>query len=348
MIQGIGILPNDLIKIFDRFYQSKTEKQTEGTGIGLSLCRELAKILNGRVWATSEINEGSVFYLELPLLETFAQKEIIQEEAITATPILSNETPISTAQKFRPNILIAEDNPDLRQFLTMILQESYNVVAVENGQEALEQLSINNYQLTISDIMMPVMDGIELLTKVKTTKKLQHIPMIMLTARQSLDVKIEALRIGVDDYLTKPFREEELKARVANLIRNSQNRNTSAHTSSSQETPKVASVFDLEWLKTLENIIIENIDTSNYKLSDAATQMAISYRRLQQKLKAITGMTPKQYQRSIKLSKARQLLKSGEVATAQEAMYRIGLENYFHFAKIYKAEFGITPGEELK
>jgi signal transduction histidine kinase/DNA-binding response OmpR family regulator/ligand-binding sensor domain-containing protein len=370
---GIGILPNDLIKIFDRFYQTTSGKDAamqrlNGTGIGLSLCRELAKVLKGRVWATSQINQGSIFYLELPLVETFAIKENTQEDE-TIISVISEKTPISTAQKFRPNVLIVEDNPDLRQFLTIILQEDYNVEAVENGKEAVERLTVDgaryranntpmqdrdpqpathNLQLIISDIMMPVMDGIELLTKVKTTKELQHIPMIMLTARQSLDVKVEALRIGVDDYLTKPFKEEELKARVANLIRNSQNRNTEAKASNSKETQKTISAVDLEWLKTLEQILVENIGISNYKLSEAAAQMTISYRRLQQKLKAITGLTPKQYQRSIKLSKARELLKSGDVATAQEVMYQIGFENYFHFAKMYKEEFGITPGEELK
>ena len=362
---GIGILPNDIIKIFDRFYQSKTEKQAEGTGIGLSLCRELAKVLNGRVWATSEINKGSTFYLELPLVETFAQKEIISEETIRVAPILSNEAPISTAQKFRPNILIAEDNPDLRQFLTMILQEDYNVIAVENGKEAVQQLAVGSWQtvksgalptastatahcqLIISDIMMPVMDGIELLTKVKTTKEFQHIPMIMLTARQSLDVKIEALRIGVDDYLTKPFREEELKARVANLIKNSQSRTIPIEVSK-QKTIQPISAADLEWLKELEQIIVENIKTPNFKLADAAIQMTLSYRRLQQKLKIITGLSPKQYQRSIKLAKARELLKSGKITTVQEAMYEIGFENNYHFSKIYKEEYGIKPIEELR
>ena len=364
---GIGILPNDLIKIFDRFYQTKKNNQQQGSGIGLSLCRELAKVLNGRVWVTSQIDQGSNFYLELPLVETFAPKEVIQEEEENsiAIPISSNQVAISTAQKFRPNILIVEDNPDLRQLLTMILQEDYNVVAVENGKEAIQQLAVSSKQLgnsgalptvseatahcqlIISDIMMPVMDGIELLNRVKNDKKLQHLPMIMLTARQSLDVKIEALRIGVDDYLTKPFKEEELKARVANLIRNSQNRHLVEESPETIKAVKPISQADLKWLEEVENIILNHIAEPNYKLVQTAEELNLSYRRLQQKVKAITGLSLKQYQRSIKLSKARTILKSGEVRTVSEVLYQVGFDNHNYFSKLYKAEYGIMPTEEL-
>lgn len=349
---GIGILPNDLIRIFDRFYQARRDvalQRLYGTGIGLALCRELAKVLNGKVWATSEIDKGSIFYLELPFVETFAVKTPIQEENFIPTPVILNETTHSTAQKFRPNILIAEDNPDLRAYLAMILQTDYNVEVVENGQEALERLTTNRQpSLIISDIMMPVMDGIQLLEKVKNTKEFQHIPMIMLTARQSLEVKVEALRIGVDDYLTKPFREEELKARVANLIRNSQNRMNEDSRFSTNEKSKSISAPDLVWLKEIEKILEENINNSNFKISDVANQMALSPRRLQQKIKEITGLTPKQYQRSIRLNKARTILKSGQVRTISEAMYQIGLDNRSYFSKIYLEEFGIKPSQELK
>ena len=377
---GIGILPNDLIKIFDRFYQTKKNNQQQGSGIGLSLCRELAKVLNGKVWVTSQIDQGSTFYLELPLVETFALKEKeVLEEAIT--PIITTNIPKKAiAQSFRPNILIVEDNADLRQLLTMILQEDYNVIAVENGAEALaelqaclprhdrqvagyelrvdstvssnhsganSQLATRNPQLIISDIMMPVMDGIELLNRVKNDKKLQHIPMIMLTARQSLEVKIEALRIGVDDYLTKPFKEEELKARVANLIRNSQNRHLVEEKSETIKAVKSISQADLKWLEEVENIILNHIAEPNYKLVQTAEELNLSYRRLQQKVKAITGLSLKQYQRSIKLSKARAILKSGKVQTVSEVLYQIGFDNHNYFSKLYKAEYGIMPTEEL-
>ena len=323
---GIGVLPNDLTKIFDRFYQTNKDNQQEGTGIGLSLCQELAKVLKGSVWATSNTDsnnssKGSIFYLELPFVETFAPKEVIPEENHIPAPLVLPKKTTSITQQFRSNILVVEDNSDLRTYLSMILKEDYNVEVVENGKEALERLTVDGEQLTesnrppstvhrlpsliISDIMMPIMDGIQLLEKVKSTKELQRIPMIMLTARQSLEVKLEALRIGVDDYLTKPFREEELKARVANLIRNRQNRyNQDDDISTTHQLAKVTSAPDLVWLKELEGVLTKNISNSNFKISDAADKIAISPRRLQQKIKEITGLTPKQYQRSIRLNKS--------------------------------------------
>ena len=347
---GIGILPSDLIKIFDRFYQTKNTKQ-QGTGIGLSLCRELAKVLGGSVWATSKIEKGSIFYLELPLVETFAQKIAVEEEIVAITPIpeiIPKEN--SLTKSFRPTLLIVEDNADLRNYLILLLKEEYNIFAVENGQLALDYLKRATPNLIISDIMMPVMDGIELLTNIKQTPALQQIPMILLTARQSLDVKIEALRIGVDDYLTKPFKEKELKARIANLIKNSQNRTNIQPVGKSTQkinTAKSASTADLKWLEKIEQIILANLSKPNYKLSDTATEMAVSYRRMQQKIKTITGLTPKQYQRSIKLNRARQLLKSGAFQTVTEVMYQLGFEHHHYFSKIYKEEFGIMPSEEL-
>ena len=196
---------------------------------------------------------------------------------------------------------------------------------------------------------MPVMDGMELLSRAKGEETLKHIPIIMLTARQSVDVKLEALRIGVDDYLTKPFREEELKARVANLIKNSQNRALLIPSKSSENSTKpTASPFDLQWLQEIEILLLENVDNPKFKLTDIAPQMNLSYRRLQQKIKFITGLTLKSYQRSIKLAKAREVLKSGTVRTVKEVMYSVGFEQYSHFSKLYEAEFGIKPIEDLK
>lgn len=369
---GIGILPSDLTKIFDRFYQTQKGSQQEGVGIGLSLCREFAKVMDGRVWATSEIGKGSIFYLELPLVETFAlKKEREEENKSISIAQLSNKAEDSISNTFRPSILVVEDNLDLRQFLVMILKNNYNVEAVENGQEAWKRLANNlkkpfgemtavppsttvqpNHRLPsiiISDIMMPVMGGIELVTKIKTNKKLQHIPIILLTARQSLAIKIEALRIGVDDYITKPFKETELIARVANLIKNSQARMALiGNEGSEKKPPKVVSDTDLVWLKKLEQIFIANIGNTDFKISDAASQMEISPRRLQQKIRQITGLTAKKYQRTILLNSARSLLKSENIDTVSEVMQKIGFYNRDYFTKIYLEEFGVKPIDELK
>ena len=247
----------------------------------------------------------------------------------------------------QPTILVVEDNTDLRQYINLLLSDSYQVVAVEHGEAALEYLeSAEKPALIVSDLMMPIMDGLELLKQLKTREDWCLIPVIILTARQSTEVKIDALRIGVDDYLTKPFKEEELLVRISNLIQKRQYLQQSPPTNEAPEEESIAPV-DLEWLKSLEEIIVDQLSNPKFKLSEAAMAMNMSYRRLQQKLKAITGLTPKQYQRSIKLAKARTLLKSGKFQTVTEVIYQLGFDNHHYFSKLYKEEFGIMPSEEL-
>ncbi|MEM1324067.1 MAG: DNA-binding response regulator [Bacteroidota bacterium] len=234
------------------------------------------------------------------------------------------------------------------------MQSNYQVQTAEHGQAALDWLKAEDRPLPallLSDIMMPIMDGIELLTAVKGDDQLRHIPMIMLTARQSMDVKLDALRIGVDDYLTKPFNEKELITRVGNLIANNQNRYLptpgTAVKQKGKATPQLSAI-DLQWLETVEHLIVEHIANPSFILKDIAPLINMSYNGFQQKIKKISGLTPKQYQRSIKLNKARQILKSGKVKTVSEVLYQLGFENHYHFSKIYKQEFGIMPSDELR
>ena len=343
---GTGIATEHLERIFERFYQVNGTNQQNGSGIGLALCKELAEILNGRVWAKSTIGQGSTFYLELPFVESevpavvqLPQTSAGIENGQLVQQLVSRKMEGTITQG--PTILVVEDNADLRAYLEFILQDHYQVTAVEHGKAALAHLETQGRPaLIVSDIMMPVMDGLELLATVKDSDDWRSIPMIMLTANQSKEVKFEALRIGVDDYLSKPFKEEELLVRISNLLRNYQDSGVAT-------TTKEVTANDLRWLQQLEAILLQHIASPNFKLVDAATTMNISYRRLQQKLKALTGMTPKRYQRSIKLAKARELLKSGQFETVTEVMYQLGFDNLHYFSKLYKEEFGVKPIEEL-
>ena len=193
---------------------------------------------------------------------------------------------------------------------------------------------------------MPIMDGFDFLQHIKKDDNLRHIPTIMLTARQNMDVKLEALRIGVDDYLTKPFNDQELVTRVKNLIENSKNRFET--TRNIEENTSKISANDLKWLKEVEQVILENISKTDFILSDVAPKVNMSYSGFRQKVKKITGLSPKQYERSIKLNRAREILKSGTVATVSEVLHQIGLDNHYHFSKLYKNEFGIMPSDELE
>lgn len=348
---GMGIPKEELSKIFDRFYQVKSENYIGGSGIGLALCKELAEIQNGKIWATSEIGKGSIFYLQLPFKETYAtiETEIIETAAIEKTSKIESKHHLQT-------LLIVEDNHDLRQYMQLLLSEKYNIVTAENGLDALRQLKIKNSELginpspslIISDIMMPEMNGMELLKTLKSDDNFRQTPVIMLTAQNLSEVKIEALRIGVDDYLTKPFKEAELIARIENLIDNAQQRTEQLPNSKATKKQPNISEADLVWLKTVEQKILDNLTNSNFKLQDLAADLFISMRTLQQKIKAITGLTPKQYERKIKLHEARKIIHSGTVKTVSELTYQLGFEDQHYFSKIYKKEFGVTPREILK
>ncbi|MEM9546200.1 MAG: response regulator [Bacteroidota bacterium] len=353
---GLGIPNDELEMIFDRFYQSSNSIDKSGSGIGLALCRELAKILQGKVWAESRIGEGSSFYVELPLVESFAVKT--KEEIVPITDEIVVPKPQNTPESTKATVLIVEDNFDLRQYITTILQEDYQIKTAEHGEDALEQLGVENSEsqngktyikpdLILTDIMMPIMDGLEFLQHLKKEDHLRHIPTIMLTARQSLDMKLDALRIGVDDYLTKPFNDQELVTRVKNLIENSKNRIVADPVNGEEDISRI-STNDLKWLLEVEQVILKNISKTDFILSDVAPQVNMSYSGFRQKVKKITGLSPKEYERTIKLNKAREILKSGTVTTVSEVLHQIGLDNHYHFSKLYKKEFGVMPSDELK
>ena len=363
---GIGIRAEELKKVFDRFYQITNNNEAEnlnqnGTGIGLALCQELAKVMEGKVWVTSEIGQGSTFFLEIPLIETFsaaAAEATFEAKTIVENTTIKENNPINHVLK--PTILIVEDNTDLRNYIASIL-EDYYIIMAKNGKDALEQLMENNHpsklpstihhlpSLIISDIMMPEMDGMELLKAIKSNDRLKQIPMIMLTARQSMEVKLDSLRIGVDDYITKPFKEEELLVRVSNLIKNSQSRLVATIDAATENAilPKgVLSAVDTEWLKEVENLIIENISNSEINIAMLSEKLSITPRRFQQKIKQLTGLTPKKYQRNIQLEIARRHIKSGKYPTIAEVSYAVGIDRPRYFLQIYKKHFGVSPSAE--
>ncbi len=346
---GPGILPEDLERVFERFYQSAQNEKAGGTGIGLALCRELAGLMEGRVWAESEPGHGSTFFLQLPLVETFghlpATSETPEVETIVAAPA------IEPGNGSGETILVVEDNASLLAFIKIIL-ENYRVITAENGQAALEKLSENpDVSLIISDIMMPVMDGFELLRELKAHDDFWHIPVIMLTARQKMETKLEALRIGVDDYMVKPFQEAELLARVDNLIKNNRGRLEAKTAGKADAAPQPAgeklSAADLKWLSEVEKIILENIGNTQFSIGQLAYDLAMSTRRFQQKIKAVTGLTPKEYQREIQLEYARRLLENGDCRSVSEVSYRVGFKDAHYFSSLFQKRYGKLPSDYL-
>ncbi len=366
---GRGIHPDDLPFVFDRFYQgSQLNMSLEGgTGIGLSLSRDLALVMHGDIIAHSKLGEGSVFTLTLPKTEVIGddnkagsvhvgpEEEIPQAYSLTHTeedsvlPVVGQKLKVDL-----PGILIVEDNLSLREYLTILLSEKYTVTAVMNGNEAISYLTKSSDpkakpDLIITDIMMPVMDGFILLEKLKSDPSLQTIPVVMLTARIGNEDRLRALRIGVDDYLTKPFEEEELLARIKNLLTNAMMRKqtTKMEEISAGNIPIIQSKEDAEWLVRLENESLLQVANPAFTIDHLADRMHISRAQFFRRVQFLTGMSPLQYIQAIKYNYARSLLEQRIVSSVKAAAAAIGVSKVQYFSEQFKERFGKSPSEYL-
>ena len=352
---GRGIHAEDLPNVFNRFFQSSINKKAEGgLGIGLALSMESVQLMKGEMWAKSHINEiktGSTFYLQFPkkeiikMITTEEQVIINDEKKLITTPISFTENKSTEVKE--ETILIVEDNYDLRDYLSFILLPHYNIITAENGQEGLEKLAITNCQLILSDVMMPIMDGFDFLEKVKANDRTRGLPFIMLTARAESQTRLNALRIGVDDYLIKPFNEEELLVRVKNLIANYKERKIfiaeESHDENSALLEPIISAPDQQWLEQAEKLILKEMGNGVFSNDYLADLLSISRDTLYKNIKIFTGLTPTKYARLIRLQKAKTLLAQGK--SVKEVSYEVGFQKPEYFSKLFKKEFGKLPSE---
>lgn len=366
---GPGIHPDDLPHVFDRFFQtSRPDKPAEGgTGIGLNLCQEYARLFGGTIKVESPISggsAGSIFRVEFPvkLVDRDGETTVApiarrghpaHDEAEVSPLVGASETPRST----KPTILVVEDNLDLQDYVRSILQEKYHVVTAEHGQAALDGLRVEGPlpstlhplpSLILSDLMMPVMDGYQLLERLKSDDATCHIPVIMLTARAEAQDKLKALRIGVDDYLTKPFDEEELLARIENLLKNQKARQAEA---SSEAEPASAALLlsqpDREWLETFEAYVQKHFSSDILSVSALAHEFAMSESTLLRQLKRLTGLSPIQYLQEVRLDEARRLLETRACDSIAEVASKVGYEDARSFARSFRQRFGRLPSEMM-
>lgn len=342
---GRGIHPNDLPHIFDRFYQSRQpDAPTEGgTGIGLSLCKELTVLLGGTISVQSTLGQGSTFVVRLPRREVLAEPEVLPEVAKSPVPIAASGS-----------LLVVEDNPNLRSYVCQILRKSCTVAEAEHGKAALEYLQKADKlpDLIISDVMMPVMDGFQLLEILKTDSRYCQIPVVMLTARADMPDKLRALRIGVDDYLLKPFEEEELLARIHNLLNNDRRRREAK----AEETPTATapatarpalSQPDLVWLANFEQMVQQYLANPDCTTDELADAMAMSRSTLIRQVRRLTGLSPAQYLDEARFFHARSLLETRTVDTVKAAAYQSGFLQVEHFSRSFMQRFGKYPSAYL-
>ncbi|MEY3368656.1 MAG: hypothetical protein RI973_1811 [Bacteroidota bacterium] len=354
--QGPGIHPDDLPRIFDRFFQSSrpATQAKGGSGIGLALCRELAQLLNAGLWAETEPGKGSSLFFKMPKIlpaEAIAGGQpAMPVEKESRTDAISGNLLLKQDKKVAPEratILLVEDNGDLREYIRIQLEEEYNLQMAENGKIAWDLLqSAAAPDLVITDLMMPEMDGAELLNLIKADDLLRHVPVIVLTARTDVQVKLDMLRIGVDDYLSKPFLEEELRVRIRNLLRHYRLR-VHQHAETEREEQvfekPVISAADADWLATVEKHFQHHQSESDFNMDRLAADLAISERQLRRRLTQLTGLSPNLYLRELRLQTARDYLQQGKYRTVKETSIAVGFSKVAHFSRLYQERFGILP-----
>jgi signal transduction histidine kinase/DNA-binding response OmpR family regulator len=355
---GVGIPKERIDKIFDRFYQvdGSHTRESEGTGIGLALTKELVELHKGKIKVESKEEEGTTFTVLLPLgkehlkPEEIVEKEIQEEttETIEETELISEiesrkeKTDIDVLlDTDKPLLLIVEDNSDVRKFIISHLEEDYRIQEAVDGEDGFEQALNHIPDLIISDVMMPKMDGFELCNKLKTDEKTSHIPIIMLTAKATSKDKIEGYETGVDDYIMKPFDAAELKVRIKNLI---EIRRKLQEKFSAEDfvIPKQLSSVDERFMNRVLQVINEHISEEEFGIEKLGNEAAMSRKHLHRKLKALTGKSPSQFVRSLRLTKARSLIKEKR-GTISEISFMVGFSSPIYFNKCFKEEFGYSP-----
>lgn len=334
---GVGISKDNLPFIFDRFYQADNNKNNTGTGIGLALTKELVELMNGTIEVESTENIETIFTIQLPIAQEIPLKTT-EETKVENIDFLNDEKPIA---------LIVEDNKDVRAYVKLCLENDYLVIEAKNGKEGIELAFEHTPDIIISDVMMPFVDGYELCKTLKEDIKTNHIPIILLTAKNSQESKIEGLIQGADAYLTKPFNKEELLIRIKKLIAirellQSKYKDISKINIEDESTDK-NDVF----LQRVLELISKNLDNSEYHANDLSKELNLSESQLYRKLKAITTYSTSLFIRKIRLQTAKNLLETTNKSIS-EICYETGFNNPSWFARIFKQEFGFSPSNQRK
>lgn len=335
-------------EIFKPFIQYKagTLQAVSGTGIGLALARSLAE-LHGGTLVMDDSMENNCFVMMLPA-EHASSVTVEQKEHAPDGESARKEEPASATGQYRYTILVVEDSREMQEFVVKQFSAEYQVLTAMNGVGALKVLEEHVVHLVISDIMMPQMDGLELCEHLKSKLDYSHIPIILLTAKTTLQAKIEGMKLGADAYIEKPFSVEYLKVCVTNLLSNREKLRVSFVPSPFVQTNSMAlTKADEVFLKTLKEVIDENMQNPDFCLDDLASLLNMSRSSLNRKIKGVLDMTPNDYIRLERLKKAAQLLKEGE-CKINEVCYMTGFNTPSYFTKCFQKQFGVLPKDFIK
>ena len=357
---GRGIAEGDRDKIFERFYRSQEVEHGEssGTGVGLSLTRELVSLMKGEIEVRSLEGKGTVCNVTIPVGKSHLEKsEYVEKEeepeTFAETVSIAFEDQESVKQgapvaEAEAELLIVEDNAELRHFIMGNLSDGYRVSGAVNGSEGLEKAFTDIPDLVISDVMMPGLDGMELCRRLKADERTSHVPVILLTARATSGDKIEGLEQGADDYISKPFDMAELRVRVRNLLTQRKKLKKKYMGMVGLDWDKlIVTTLDEKFLKKITSVISQRMDDSEFNVGTLQQEMAMSRYNLFRKLKALTGDTPSGLIRTLRLKTAAAMLEKGDDSITRIAV-DTGFSNSSLFAQVFKKEYGMTPGEYRK
>ncbi|MCB0581586.1 MAG: response regulator, partial [Phaeodactylibacter sp.] len=354
---GVGIAPDKLPYVFDRFFQveSSTTRQGEGTGIGLAFTKELVELLKGRIEVESQPEKGTTFTVSLPIHQTAPQAEPSffathdRSRSSTRQTILETEEtvwPEMAEGDSKPLLLIVEDNLDVTTYIRQILEPLYQVHTATNGRSGIDKAMESIPDIIISDVMMPEVDGLELVETLKNDQRTSHIPIILLTAKATDEDRISGLRTGADAYLLKPFHKEELFVRLEKLVelrkalqqKYSADTALPATTKASQQAPGLDELF----IQKIREAIAEKMGDPGLGIVHLCHAVQLSNTQVFRKLKALTGLSPGRYILKMRLQKARTLLQTTDL-NVSEVAYETGFTDPNYFSRAFRKEFDASP-----
>jgi DNA-binding response OmpR family regulator len=390
---GIGIAKADLTQVFDRFFQSdaSSTRQGEGTGIGLTLTRELVTLMEGWISVKSHQGKGAEFEVKLPINNAANVKAELGDVSVASDTVSPKKSVLSEVGYFpdvkegillekgngkeKPLVLIADDNADVRTYLAACLNKDYKLALAKNGQECEEVALEIIPDLIVLDVMMPLKNGYDTCTSLKTDERTSHIPIIMLTAKADMDSKLEGLQQGADDYLTKPFHKQELLLRIRNLLElrrqlqqyyrsllesDGSSSNTTERSGLSKETQKtdghvtpkglqsdgqsipLTGSSDNAFVMKVRKSVETHLDDPQFKVAVLCRSLALSHSQVHRKLSALTGLSATHFIRYVRLLKAKELLRDSGFSIAAIAS-DCGFSDPAYFSRVFKQEFGVSP-----
>ncbi|MDN3580349.1 hybrid sensor histidine kinase/response regulator transcription factor [Mucilaginibacter flavus] len=346
---GIGIPFDKQDKIFERFFQNEVPGSmvNQGSGIGLSITKEFVKLHNGKISVESEQGRGTCFTILLPIDLVMEEQVTLKELYQPATAAVS-ETPDgiwavngNTIKKL--TVLLVEDNEDFRFYLKDNLNDSFNIIEAANGKEGWQKALALHPNMVVSDISMPEMNGIDLCRKIRNDKRTSHIPVVLLTAVTGEDIQLQGLETGANDYLTKPFNFEILLSKLKNILAIQEDmRRTYQKQLDVKPTEVMSESFDEAFIKKALQVIEKNIDNADFSVEELSGELCVSRVTLYKRALALTGKSPVELIRSIRLKRAAQLLENSQL-TISQISYKVGFKSQKYFVRSFKAEFNCLP-----